>query len=491
MIEYIYFVKCPCCEDEPFDFFDDAKGYAMGCLSKKPVITQTEVCRNDFGECTNSADLGTIWSWEDLMKDVPADNGLTILSKADTFECDDDYFNCEFTDSIDSVPDNFRKPVPTNMTIEALVEEMEENEDTVECKVCEELFEKAHCHKDPERGWVCEGCSAPSNDSWKQHKVTLEYPKLNITVQSAKQIKGGWPGYEDWDEWNEDVFNFQYEADPESVAESIWELMTEEDAADVPGGLDALEDNATFDAFMNAHLEELVEKYYTQLLDIFEDYAKEAAEKEHLYNESVTSDKSDKEFLQESDDPIRLKMTMCPECGIEEAYDHKGGFCTSCGYSIIKEDVASTDTVLSTDCNFIELNFSNDEALLLDVDDECWGPQTVAGEPDSGTIYNSTSLRYEYDYKIDIKRFMAALFEIAPELADDPRCDLNSNTFDIDYIYAITYYDGKYHKAMCDYFREAAIDAMYEDYYNGDKKILDAIDSHNQDLYDNYTDGYY
>jgi hypothetical protein len=65
MIQYIYFVKCPNCEDEHFDFFDDAKGHAMGRLSQKPIITQTEVNRNDFGECTDSTDLGTIWSWED------------------------------------------------------------------------------------------------------------------------------------------------------------------------------------------------------------------------------------------------------------------------------------------------------------------------------------------------------------------------------------------------------------------------------------------
>lgn len=69
MIQYIYFVKCPNCEDEHFDFFDDAKGFALGCLSKKPIITQTEVCRNDFGECTDSSDLGTVWSWEDECKD--------------------------------------------------------------------------------------------------------------------------------------------------------------------------------------------------------------------------------------------------------------------------------------------------------------------------------------------------------------------------------------------------------------------------------------
>ena len=32
MIEYIYFVKCPNCDDEHFDFFDEAKAFALGCL---------------------------------------------------------------------------------------------------------------------------------------------------------------------------------------------------------------------------------------------------------------------------------------------------------------------------------------------------------------------------------------------------------------------------------------------------------------------------
>ena len=110
MIEYIYFVKCPNCEDEPFDFFDEAKTFAMNCLTQKPVITQVEVDRNDFGECTDSHDLGTVWSWEDMMKDMPKENELTTFSKSETFGQSDDFFNCEF-DDLDSVPDNFERPV--------------------------------------------------------------------------------------------------------------------------------------------------------------------------------------------------------------------------------------------------------------------------------------------------------------------------------------------------------------------------------------------
>lgn len=97
MVTYIYFVKCPNCEPEHFDFFDDAKSYAMGCMSQKPIITQTEVCRNDFGECTDSSDLGQVWSWED---ECEPEVEPTTFSKDDIGEYDPDN-DPEFQDDDD------------------------------------------------------------------------------------------------------------------------------------------------------------------------------------------------------------------------------------------------------------------------------------------------------------------------------------------------------------------------------------------------------
>ena len=306
MVTYIYFVKCPNCEDEPFDFFDEAKDFAMGCLTKKPIITQTEVTRNDFGECTDHCDLGTVWSWEDMMHDTQSDD--MVFSKDETFGISeglddlddllvgpqsdefasldnsvdfeieedepefDDVFEIvedpvepiteaadtgltseqltEFSDylkqnasdwrtrsvSVDEIvepsndfgedeisasiywdenkntfefalnvyhssmdnnfevgPDgyltddyyenyatieelyndypsyveylydkykstNTRKPIPEGMTIEQLKEEMEENEDTVECTWCNDLFDKSECRKEVDLGWLCSRC---------------------------------------------------------------------------------------------------------------------------------------------------------------------------------------------------------------------------------------------------------------------------------------------------------------------------------------------
>jgi hypothetical protein len=174
MVQYIYFVKCPNCEDEHFDFFDEAKAFALGCLGDKPIITQTEVCRNDFGECTDSSDLGTVWSWEDEVEltnepvaieftkddlvpyNVNEDPEFATIDNSVDFEVDESEFNSNTT--IDRVPDNFRKPVPANMTIEQLVEEMEENEDMVECVCCQELYPKADCKYDEKHGWICPDC---------------------------------------------------------------------------------------------------------------------------------------------------------------------------------------------------------------------------------------------------------------------------------------------------------------------------------------------
>ena len=97
MVTYIYFVKCPNCEDEHFDFFDDAKAFARGCMSQKPIITQTEVCRNDFGECTDSSDLGTVWSWEDEVSE-PDVKPETTFSKDDIKADYDPDADPEFTD---------------------------------------------------------------------------------------------------------------------------------------------------------------------------------------------------------------------------------------------------------------------------------------------------------------------------------------------------------------------------------------------------------
>ena len=172
MLTYIYFVKCPGYEDEHFDFFNEAKEFAMSLLSKKPIITQIEVDRNDFGECTDSCDLGTVWSWEDVMK-TNEEPAASVLTKddlracackggcGDNCKCGNHHVDSEFAaldNSLEVTTEPVKKPVPTDMSIKDLVEAMEANEDTVECAGCEELFAKEDCFYKEGIGWLCGDC---------------------------------------------------------------------------------------------------------------------------------------------------------------------------------------------------------------------------------------------------------------------------------------------------------------------------------------------
>lgn len=410
MTEYIYFVKCPNCEDEPFEFFNEAKNFALSHLSDKPVITQTEVCRNDFGECTDSTDLGQIWSWEDMMQDTATDGepAKVIFTRDDLKDYipdEDTEFNnldnsVDFTSetfeisAIDSIPDNFRKPsaesdmskedeirdlaqemysfgvecgsyeefesfmlsnndvpteelyniykgtldslarkpIPEGMTIEQLVEEMEENEDTVECAVCNELYNKDSCHKEAGRGYVCESCSSGIKESLDVHnKVDLDYG------------------------------DYYYTTTVDDIITAIWEnFITEEDVKDIPGGLDAvndylINDSAMWDKFWNDYYDELFGTYEEEIYNYFDKWARakyreEQREnryedeigrridyeyemwKERQYDESVESN-NQKPVLEEFDE-VCTPLTACPECGLDESFDHIAGTCNKCGFSL-------------------------------------------------------------------------------------------------------------------------------------------------------------
>ncbi len=303
MIEYIYFVKCPNCEDEHFYFFNDAKDCAMGRLSQKPIITQTEVSRNDFGECTDSCDLGTVWSWEDMMKDVPADPEQTVFNKADTV-----YYTSGSAPEFDALdnsldPTAYRKPVPANMSIDDLVEAMEENEDDVECKFCHELFDKSECEYDRDYGWLCSGCQRAISEHGGQlvlsdeplteaskYKDSVEFHYDSLTVDIITKVIPA--TLEDPADYEEDEYTDEYdfEVDTATIEEVLWnEFITEEDVTDVPGGLDALEDEAAWKAFLDTHFEELLEKYNDQLLEYFREDAEEAAREEfqERYNDGA------------------------------------------------------------------------------------------------------------------------------------------------------------------------------------------------------------
>jgi len=397
MIEYIYFVKCPDCEDEYFNFFDEAKEYALGCLDNKPIITQTEVCRNDFGECTDSNDLGAIWSWEDMMTDVSADEpAASVFTHGDFAEYNPDRdpefdaldnsvdFESETSEVsvLDEIPDNFRKPIPEGMTIEQLVEAMEENEDTVECVCCNELYPKEDCKHDEKHGWICPDCADEVVEcTWCEElydrsqcryevdmgwlcdhceaaiksrgetltfrennyldfldeafngkeAVEFDYNDLEVTLLDNKQDRETGTYGE-----HEETVHYTYTVSKYDVAVDMWEhdLITEEDVLDVPGGLNTLEDEDALHAFLKDHFDILLDKYYDQLLEIYRDSAAEAYESNTSYEEYWQDGYDDYIADRHADD--RYDESIKPVSKLEELeesedYKKRLSLCPECG----------------------------------------------------------------------------------------------------------------------------------------------------------------
>jgi hypothetical protein len=515
MIQYIYFVKCPDCADKHFDFFDEAKGFALGCLSKKPIITQVEVDRNDFGECTDSNDLGMIWSWEDECKECCPDAekaGSHILTKADLEnvpECDpefdaldnsvdteDDDFrfinNDELTEASDtdiikqaawcmrnladfyeafmkdsnsaetkklgrvaakklkarfslsgaafddvmlkgyalwknlrSTTEGFsmklnkdteadfdeinklckeigietvsdldyfaknelerdgtlldklrsyraelgpdfeieesRKPVPEGMTIEQLVEEMEENEDEVECTWCNELFPKDQCRYEVDLGYLCSRCEA----AIKSRGETLTFRENNYWDFLDEEI-------EEHEEPNSKTRYWMCWYDGNDAA--VVEAATEEEAAWT--FMDDYHDEYVFDKWNHDwSVEEISKEEYDEWENSHSLFARlnlpEHVNEEHHAIESdqelkgtdnamVDCEVADVIAHSEDEKPVdckgkkkplekplteenetlevspasKIRLANCPECGAENAFDYETGVCNSCGFII-------------------------------------------------------------------------------------------------------------------------------------------------------------
>ena len=327
MITYIYFVKCPDCEAEHFDFFDEAKEFALGCLGHKPIITQTEVCRNDFGECTDHCDLGTVWSWEEAMKDTEsgyteAEPTKSIFTKDDLklmadgqdpeFDNLDNSVDCEAeepeTSEVSTVE---RKPIPEGMTIEQLVEEMEENEDTVECTWCEELFDKSECRKEVDLGWLCSRCEM----AIKSRGETLTFREGNY-----------------WDFLDEDLEEFSFS---EMVADSINHLTND------------LGKDPMVDDFADDVIRDLENNYDLEVPEDpkkYSDWASAVAcEVSRQVNNQLGEDLDPEElhdlgneydggYPAETPEVSDSHLRLCPECG-KETFDTETGICVDCGFN--------------------------------------------------------------------------------------------------------------------------------------------------------------
>jgi hypothetical protein len=269
-------------------------------MGQKPIITQVEVERNDFGECTDSHDLGTIWSWEDMMGEggyTEAEPTKSIFTKDDLkFMADGKDHEFDTIDNsvdfeIDEISD--RKPIPEGMTVEQLVEEMEENEDTVECTWCNDLFDKSECRKEVDLGWLCGRCEA----AIKSRGETLTFKENNYWDFLDKELK---------------TKTWICEFDGREIG--TVEASTEEEAY--------------------AAMEHEYPEYHYGLYDgvaivypADEDELDENVKEIHdLGNEY------DGGYPAETPEVSDFHLRLCPECG-KETFDIETGICVECGFN--------------------------------------------------------------------------------------------------------------------------------------------------------------
>lgn len=336
MIEYIYIVKCPGCEDEYFTFFTDARMQCDLLMSKKPIITQVEVERNDFGECTDSRDLGTVWSWEDAMKDT--EDGYTegepaksVFTK-DDLECMADGADPEF-DSLDNSlePEETRKPVPDDMSIEDLVEAMEENEDEVECALCNDLFPKADCHYDEDEGYICTRCEEDTEKcTWcgfrhdpSEMRKEVDLGWLCSRCEMAIKSRGETLTFKEGSYW--DLLDEGAES-----KKRTW--ICEFDGKEI-GTVEAVTEEEAYAAMEREYSDYQYDLYdgVAQVYPVTEE-TKEVHDLGSEYDGGYPAE-NHLETLEESD-TYSERLADCPECGAAKSFDHETGICIGCGFSL-------------------------------------------------------------------------------------------------------------------------------------------------------------
>jgi hypothetical protein len=216
-----------------------------------------------------------------------------------------------------------RKSIPEGMTIEQLVEEMEENEDTVECTWCEELFDKSECRKEVNLGWLCSRCEA----AIKSRGETLTFKENNYWDFLDEDIEK--PVDEEL-EWHTYKITFTDKANPEtehtttfktwqSDVEYAWRMSNANIPHTVVKNIELIEDirRDPFDHHDPDYDED-------EAADCIADQIDNAKDAE--YDKSLDT-------LEEATD-YRKHLVLCPECGADQALDTETGICINCGFSL-------------------------------------------------------------------------------------------------------------------------------------------------------------
>lgn len=291
-----------------FETEDAAIEYAKRNLDKLPFVDELQVSRDANGEVDDVFEYKTIWD-HTMVDDT-------------TEETEDDYW-----DDLASMYDDSEKHAIGDTTwfesvdTDELVETLEENEDTVECKECFDLFPKTDCIK-VDFGYVCPTCAEGGTVSEEDlFKIDFpEYEKMSvgndmipedpmIPTESSEEVSPVETEEEvDSIPTPEDAVPFLVNDEEEAIAgyEKAAEVVAESDLENKEEILDTIE-----------HIKEEEEEHIEELTKLAEPTAEEDSKEEsdeedseddpEVENEEAAEDAA--EALVEETDPDITKNT--------------------------------------------------------------------------------------------------------------------------------------------------------------------------------------
>ena len=211
----------------------------------------------------------------------------------------------------EDIEESCRKSIPEGKTIKELVEEMEENEDMVECKWCDELFDKSDCRYEVNMGWLCPQCI----EALKSRGEELTFRE---NIQEAPIGRNYTEYYEnkthEFYGYDDNGCEFTYDISYPDILEALKELIDDEYVVDTTDETDQhrtvqeLIDAGEYEEFLKYSFTTHIHNLSTELNDYFKDsFEYEEAKKE---SEEEYGGKEDPDGFYGWDDFYRWKNGM-------------------------------------------------------------------------------------------------------------------------------------------------------------------------------------
>lgn len=365
-----------------FETKDAAIAYAMRNLDKLPFVNEVEIEIDSYSGIEDALSYNTIWDH--------------TMVEGTTEEPDDDYWD-DLATMYDDTDKHDLGDTTWFESMDNLVETLEDNEDTVECKECFDLFPKADCIK-LAVGYVCPTCAECGTVS-EDEIFKIDFPEYEKMTSGNEMIPeepiSEVPATETPEEViDHDSFSTPEEAIPFLVVDEEEAIAGYEKAAEVIEASDLENKEEVLDTI--DHIKEEEEEHIEELSDLVEPTEEEVSEEDpEVENDPISEDE-----VEEIEDPEAEPITE----GVENSTRYWMLYFDG-------NDVGVTEADTEDDAmRYFEDHYS--DTYLFDSTDHDWGVDEITEEEyetyDNGSIggysnYDTTFDR-DFDKAVDAMR---------------------------------------------------------------------------------------